>query len=77
MGHEMFTRSLASLAATVIWGIARGLSEEHYMKASLVTAQKSLLSNRPVPETITPDIVDAVCVNQLTDKSYAPRIIQG
>ena len=73
----MFTCSITSLAATVIWGIVRGLPEEHYMKASLVTAQKSLSSNRPVPETITPDIVDTVCVNQLTDKSYAPRIIQG
>ena len=67
----------ASLAATVICGIIQGLPEDHYMRSGLVAAQKSLLGNRPIPETITPEIMDLTYVNQHTDVSYAPRIIQG
>ena len=65
------------MAATVICGIIQGLPEDHYMKSGLVAAQKSLQANRPIPETITPDIMDITCVNQHTDISYTPRIMQG
>ncbi len=61
----------------MICGIILGLPEEQYMKAGLLAARKSLLSDTPVPDTILPSIMHADYVEKHTESSYLPLVFEG